>query len=270
MLQTRSLLFAVTVLALTACQEDMSTEKATWDTTTKGWAARLEKMKKGHDELAAKVKAFVVPETETALLEEKATLDKSIATGSTAITNAEHEIQTATTTMDAAFAAGKRVRVEVALGNTKTTVDGALARAESLVSSANSNLDTLIKKIAAEKASGEAVKSRTDAWLAEVKKKGTSLTVDDVVFNGETLDPVKSKIALQSLVATFKSCPDLRAELAVVARSDVAELGTKRAEALKTQLTASGVDAAVLTKVAGSVVAEGDEKVSLAVTTPCK
>lgn len=268
-MQTRSLLFVVTALALTACQEDMTTEKATWETTSKGWNARLEKMKKGHDDLAAKVKAFVVPETETALVEEKAAIDKSIATGSTAITNAEHEMATAKTTMDSAFAAGKRVRVEVALGNTKSTVDGALARAESLISAAQSGLDTLTNKVASAKASGEAVKSRTDAWLAEVKKKGTALTVEDLVFNGETLDPEKSKIALASLVATFKGCPDLRAELAVIARGE-GELGNKRAEAIKTQLTTHGVDAAMLTKVAGSVVAEGDEKVSLAVTTPCK
>jgi hypothetical protein len=56
----------------------------------------------------------------------------------------------------------------------------------------------------------------------------------------------------------------------VVARGEGAELGTKRAEAIKTQLTSKGVDAAMLTKVAGTVVPEGDEKVSLAVTTPCK
>lgn len=269
-MKTRSLLFAVTALALAACQDDMTTEKATWETTTKGWAARVEKMKKGHDELSGRVKAFTVPATEATLVEEKASLDKALATGSTAITTAEHEISTATTTMDGLFAAGKKVRVEVALGNTKNTVDGTLARAESLVSSVNSGLESLTKKVASAKVSGDAMKARTDAWLAEVKKKGAAVEVDDVFFNGDVLDAEKSKMALTSLSTALKSCPDLKVELTVVALGAPAELGTKRAEALKTNLTASGVNAATLAKVAGSVVADGEEKVSLAVTTPCK
>lgn len=268
-MKTRSLLFAVTAFALAACQEDLTTEKTAWETNTKGWAARLDKVKKGHEELAGKVKAFTVPENEPALVEEKAALDKSVATANTAITNAEHELSTANSTMEGLFKAGKKVRVEVAMGNTKSAVEGPLARAESLVSAANSGLDTLTKKVAAAKASGEAVKSRTDAWLVEVKKKGGSVNVEDLVFAGEALDAEKSKIALQSLVATFKSCPDLRAELNVVARGE-GELGAKRAEAIKSQLTTHGIDAAVLTKLAGTVTPDGEEKVSLAVTTPCK
>lgn len=269
-MQTRSLLFAVTALTLVACQDDMTTETATWETTTRGWAARIEKMKKGHEELAAKVNAFAVPETQTALALDKAALDKAVATGTTAITNAEHEMATAKSTIEGLFAGGKKVRVEVALGNTKTTVDGSLARAESMVSSANSALETLVLKVASAKATGEAVKSRTDAWLTEVKKKGGALMIEDLVFNGEAIDAAKSKVAMDSLVATLKSCPDLKVELAVVARGEAAELGTRRAEAIKTQLTTHGVDAATLAKVSGSVVAEGDEKVSLAVTNPCK
>ena len=269
-MKTRSLLFAVTTLfALAACQEDLTAEKAEWETATKGWAGRLEKVKKGQEELSAKVKAFTVPESEPTLVEEKAALDKSVATANTAITNAEHELSTANTTMDGLFKAGKKVKVEVAMGNTKSAVDGPLMRAESLVSAANSGLDALEKKVAASKASGEAVKSRTDAWLVEVKKKGASVNVEDIVFAGEAVDAEKSKIALQSLVATFKSCPDLRAELNVVARGE-GELGAKRAEAIKSQLTTHGIDAAVLTKLAGTVTPDGEEKVSLAVTTPCK
>ena len=269
-MQTRTLLFAVTALTLVACQDDMTEEKASWDTTTRAWATRSEKMKKAQDELAAKVKAFTVPANEPALVADKADLDKAVVSGTTAITNAEHEMATAKTTMDGLFAAGKKVRVEVALGNTKTTVDGALSHAESKVSSANSALETLVKKVAAAKASGEATKSRTDAWLAEVKKKGAMLSIDDLVFLGEAVDLEHSKVALTSLITTLKSCPDLRVELSTIARGEAADLGTKRAEALKTHLTANGVSAATLAKVAGTVVAQGDEKVSVNVTTPCK
>lgn len=269
-MQTRILLLAVTALALTGCPEDLSTEKATWDTTTKGWADRLDKMKKGHDELAGKVKAFTVPETEVALVAEKADLAKAVETGTTAITAAEHEMQTAKTTIEKLISNGKKVQLEVALGTTKSTVDGTLARAESLVSSANSALETLTKKVGAAKATGDAAKSRTDAWLNEVKKKGSTIIVDDLVFAGEGLDAEKSKVALTSLVATLKSCPDLKVELTIVALGEAADLGSKRAEGLKTWLTTNGVDAGVLAKVSGSVVKEGEEKVSVAVNTPCK
>lgn len=269
-MQTRSLLFAVTVFALAACQEDLTEEKATWDTTTKAWGARVEKMKKGHDELAAKVKAFTVPENEAGLLAEKALLDKAVETGTTAITAAEHEMASAKSTIEGLISKGKKVQLEVALGNTKNTVDGTLARAESLVSSANSALETLTQKTSSAKASGAAAKSRTDAWLAEVKKKGATVLVDDVVFAGEALDVEKSKVALTSLIATLKSCADLKVELTVVALGEAADLGTKRAEAIKAHLTANGVNAAVLAKVSGTAAADAENKVSLAVTTPCK
>lgn len=269
-MQTRTLLFAVTALTLVACQDDMTEEKAAWATSTASWTARLEKVKKGHQELSAKVKAFVVPPDEAALVADKAALDKSVESGTTAITTAEHELATAKTTMDGLFANGKKLPVEVAVGNVKATVDGAFARAESMVSSANSALETLTKKVAAAKASGEAAKSRTDAWMAEVKKKGSMLSIDDLVFMGEAVDVEHSKVALASLIATLKSCPDLRVELNTVARGEAADLGTKRAEALKTHLTANGVAPTTLAKVAGTVVTEGDEKVSVNVTTPCK
>jgi hypothetical protein len=269
-MQIRSLLFAVTVFALSACQEDMTEEKATWDATTKGWTARIDKMKKGHDELEARVKAFTVPEGETELVAEKANLDKALDTGHNAITSGEKEFATAKTTIDGLISQGKKVPVEVALGTTKTTVDGALSRAESFVSSANEALDMLSKKVEAAKASAGAAKSRTEAWLGEVKKKGAAIIVDDLAFAGDALDVQKSKVALASLVATLKSCAELKVELSVVALGEAADLGTKRAEALKAHLTANGVNAAAIAKVAGSVVKEGEEKVSVAVTTPCK
>ena len=270
-MQTRSLLFAVTALALAACQDDMSVEKATWETTTKGWEARMDKMKKGHEELAARVKAFVVPPSEAALVADKAAVDKSIETGTTAITNAEHEMASAKTTMDGLFSQGKKVRVEVALGNTKNTVDGTLSRAESLISAANSSLESLAKKVASVKASGDALKSRTDALRAELKKKGASVQADDVVFNGESVDAERSRVELGSLVTALKSCPDLKVELAVSSLGEqAAELGVKRAEALKTWLTANGVPAATLSKVSGGASTDGDENVSFLVATPCK
>ena len=268
-MQTRSLLFAVTVFALVACPEPLTAERATWDTTTKGWAARVEKMKKGHEELATKVKAFSAPDSEPALQADKAALDKAVGEGTTAITDAEHEMATAKTTIEKLISNGKKVQLEVALGTTKATVDGTLARAESLVSSANSALETLARKSQAARASGDAAKSRTEAWLAEVKKKGAMVLVEDLAFAGEALNVDQSKVALASLVGTLKGCPDLKVELAVVALGE-GELGNKRAEAIKAHLLANGVNAAVLAKVSGTATPEGEEKISFTVVAPCK
>lgn len=270
-MQTR-LVFAVTLFAFSfaACQEDMTDEKATWDATTKGWSARMDAMKKGHQELAAKVKAFALPEGDAALATDKDALDKALSTGSAAIAAGEKDVATAKSDIEALIAQGKKVPVEVALGTTKSTVDGVLARAESLVSAANSALDTLTKKAEAARATAGAAKSRTEAWLGEVKKKGAEVMIDDLVFTGAALDEPKSKVALSSLVATLKSCAELKVELTVVALGEVADLGSKRAEALKAYLAANGINGGTLAKVVGSVVKAGEEKVSLAVTTPCK
>ena len=67
-----------------------------------------------------------------------------------------------------------------------------------------------------------------------------------------------------------QACADLKVDLSVVALGESTDLGSKRAEAIKAHLTANGVNAAVLSKVSGRVVKEGDENVTLAVTAPCK
>lgn len=270
-MQTKRLLFAVlSLFALTACQDDLTTEKATWETTTKSWAARVEKMKKGHAEIAAKVKAFSLPEEAAALGADKAALDKAIDTGSAAIAAAEKEMAAAKTTIDGLIAQGKKVPVEVALSGTTNVVDGVLLKAESLVSAANESLDLLSKKGEHLKAEAGAIKSRTEAWLGEVKKKGGTLMIDDLKFNGEALDVAKSKVALTSLAASMKACAELKTDLTVVALGEASDLAQKRADALKAQLAADGVNAAVIGKVVANVVTEGEEKVSVAVTTPCK
>ncbi len=268
-MQTRSLLFAVTFFTLAGCA-DLSEEKAAWEASNKDWAAKLEKIKKGHGELATKVKAFAVPAGEAALETEKATLDKSIETGTAALAEAEHHLAEAKTEIDALIAKGKKVPLEVALSGQKAEVDGAIAKAQSLVSASSQGLDMLSAKVAAAKGAGEAAKSRAEAWMSEAKKKGGLLAIDDIVFNVDAVDLEKSKVSLASLLTTLKSCADLKVELSVTALGEAADLGSKRAEALKAYLTANGVNAAVLAKVAGSVLKEGEEKVAVAITTPCK
>ena len=273
-MQTRSLPLAVSLLAavavFAACQEDLTAEKTQWDGIQKEWAAKVEKTKKAQLDLTEKLKGFEVPADETELAAEKASLEKALEGSAAAMTEAEKSMATAKANIDGLIAKGKKISVEVALGNTKTSVDGVLSRAESLVNAGNASLEQLGRKVTTAAAEREAAKSRTAAWAGEVKKKGGVMMIDDLIFVGETLLVEKSRVPLTSLVATFKTCPELRVELVLVAATDSAEVSTKRVEALKTYLTSKAVDAAVLAKATGSSVKEGDEKVTVTVTTPCK
>lgn len=270
-MQTRSSLsLLASIVVLSACAEDLSGEKATWEATQKEWAGKVEKTKKAHDELLAKLKAFQVPEGEAALVTEKQGVEKSMEGIVSAIADAEKAIGAAKANIDGLIAKGKRVQLEVALGTTKTSVDGVLSRASSLVSAGSSGLEQLERKLATAKAEGEAAKSRTEAWAGEVKKKGGMMSIDDIAFAADAITVEKSRVALSSLVTTLKTCAELRVELTVTANSEAAELSTKRAEALKAYLVGKTVDAAVFAKVTGKSEKDADEKVAVAVTTPCK
>ncbi|MFO0595077.1 MAG: hypothetical protein U0228_07230 [Myxococcaceae bacterium] len=267
---TVALFAALAFASFTGCQEDMTAEKARWDGMQKEWATKLEATKKGHAELAEKLKAVAAPEGEGELVAARNALNEQLTAGEKAITEAEKAVGEAKANIEGLIAKGKKVPVEVALGNVKNSVDGHVMRASSLVNAGNEQLEQLDRKMQTLKAEGEAAKSRTSAWAGEVKKKGGMLAIDDIVFQGEGLVADKSRVALTSLVATLKTCAEVRVEVAVTAVSDVADLGSKRAEALKGYLTGKGVDAAVLAKVSGTSAKEGDEKVAVNITTPCK
>jgi outer membrane protein OmpA-like peptidoglycan-associated protein len=266
--------FAVSLLAavavFSACQEDLTAEKAKWETIQKEWSAKVEKTKKGQAELTEKLKVAPVPAEETELVADKAALEKAEAGIGAAIADAEKAIGAAKANIDGLIAKGKKVPVEVALGNTKSSVDGVLSRAESLVNASTEQLEQLNRKVTTAGAEREAAKSRTAAWAGEVKKKGGLMSIDDLSFNADQLAIDKSRVALTSLLATLKTCPELRVEVVVTAASESAELSTKRADALKAYLTGKGIDAAVFAKVTGTSVKEADEKVAVTVTTPCK
>ena len=121
--------------------------------------------------------------------------------------------------------------------------------------------------MAAANAAADAARARTAAWVNEMKKKGARTI--DLTFSADALDLEKSKDQLGDLLAALTSCAELKTEVAVVARGE-ADLGTRRAEALKAYLLANGVSATTIAKTTGSVVAKGDEKVTVAVTAPCK
>lgn len=261
---------ALVAVALTGCPEALTEERAEFTNLQAEWTKRLEKSKAGLTELQAKVKAAGAMEAG----EEKATLERTLANAEKALADAEKALATAKTDIQTGLDSGKSAPAQVALSTARTAADGALARAQSLVTAGVTALEALEKKGAELKAAAEAAKAQAEAFLkasAEaVKKKGASFDVAGVVFAGEALDGAKSKTAMESLVGFFKTCDGLKADVLVQAAGEAADLGAKRAEALKAALTGAGVDAKGFGKVEGKVEAGAEEKVSVTVAAPCK
>lgn len=269
-MQTRSALWVGTLLVFAGCQDDLTEEKARWDASTKGWSVKFEQLKKDQAALAEKARGITLPIEEPGLAADLESAQSTVKNALTAITEGEHTLEDQKTAMAAVIGRGKKVPVEVALSSAQKAVDGVVAQATSLVSAGGEAIDLLSRKAATVKAELEASKSRTEAWSGELKKKGGLLAIDDLLFKGESVDADHSRVPLTSLIATLKACPELRVETTVTAVGEAADLGTKRADSLKTWLTTHGVDGAVISKLSGTQVGEGDEKVLVAVTTPCK
>lgn len=261
----RNLLCAVTLLVFVGCQDDLTAEKQTWENNKQAWSAKVEKLKKDQEALKAKLKTLVVAEGDA----DKAAIDGTVMSANAALGEAEKGLEAAKATMDKAIADGKKVPVQVALGTTKSAVDGVLGKADSLLVAASGAVDTLNTKMADAKLAGEAAKAKADAWVAEVKKKGATLN-PQVKFKEAEVDVAQSKAELDGLVASLKACAELKTELTVAAVGEAADLATKRADSLKAYLAANGVEAAVIGKTVGQTLKEGEDKVSVAVTTPCK
>lgn len=262
---------ALVAVALTGCPEALTEERAEFTTLQADWAKRLERSKTGLTELQGKVKALPAGD---GAAEEKATLDRTVGNAEKAVTDAEAAVAKAKTDIQAGLDTGKGAQAAVALSMARTAADGALSRAQSLVTAGSTALEAYTKKGAELQAAAAAAKAQAEAFAAAageaVKKKGASFDVAGVVFAAEAVDAAKSKTAMESLVGFFKTCDAMKADLLVVAGGEAADLGTKRAEALKAALTGAGVDAKVFGKVEGKVEAEAAEKVTLTISAPCK
>lgn len=264
-------LAALTLLAFSGCPADMADEKAELAKLTTGWEGRIQKAKAGLAELEGKVKAVQGADA-AALAEEKATLDRTLANATAAVSDAEKTLITSKASIEAGLATGKSAQAQVALSTGRTTIDGAISRAESLVKAGGTALQALEKKQADAAAEAARLKAQAEAFQqaadAAVKKKGATLDVAGLAFNAEALDAAASKTALDSLAGFFKTCPQLKVDVELTAAGEAEELGSKRAEALKAALTAAGVDAKALGKVMGRN--DDADKVTLTVATPCK
>lgn len=267
---TQPVFAALVAVALSGCPEALTEERAEFTNLQAEWTKRLDKSKAGLAELQGKVKAAAAMEAG----EEKATLDRTLANAEKALADAEKAVAAAKADIQQGLDTGKSAQAQVALSTARTAADGALARVQSLVSAGGTALEAMEKKGTELKAAAEAAKAQAEAFLKAsgeaVKKKGASFDVAGVVFAGDAVDAAKSKTAMESLVGFFKSCDALKADVLVQAAGEAADLGAKRAEALKAALTGAGVDAKVFGKVEGKVEAGAEEKVSLTIAAPCK
>jgi chromosome segregation ATPase len=262
---------ALALLAFAGCPADMTEEKAELAKLSTDWEARLQKAQAGLKDLEGKVKALQGAD-DAALAEPKATLDRTLANASAAVAEAGKTLTTSKAAIEAGISSGKSAQAQVALSTGRSTIEGAIARAESLVTAGHTALKALEQRQTEAKAAAERLRAQVEAFKQAaddaVKKKGASFDVAGVAFAGEALDAAASKTALDSLTGFFKTCPQLKADLALTATGEAEGLGSKRAEALKAALLAAGVDAKALDKVTGTN--DEADKLTVTVTAPCK
>ncbi len=274
-MQIRTAVFAVSMLSLVACQEDISAEKKSWEDATAGWQAKLDKLNKDQAALLDKTKTLVVAEGDAAMAAEKANVDAAATSAGTAIEGVKNAITAAKTSIDAAITAGKKAPLQAALSGTVTAIDGALSQAQSAVTAANGALDAANAKFAAAKTAADAVaaekaaaQGEVDKYVAEAKAKKSAILIwKNIVFNGDELDAAKSAAGLASLVGVLNT-EGLTGNLQV---TSIGKAGpyAPRADSLKAYLNGK-YPAAATPKVDGRRIASGEEYVTISVITAPK
>lgn len=274
-MQIRTAVFAVSMLSLVACQEDVSAEKKSWEDATAGWQTKLDKLNKDQAALLDKVKSLVVAEGDAAMNAEKANVDGAVQSAGAAIDGVKAAISGAKTSIDAAITAGKKAPLQAAISAATGPIDGALAKAQSAVNAAGAALDSANAKFAAAKTAADAAaqasaaaKAEVDKYVAEAKAKKSAILIwKNIVFNGDELDTAKSGAGLASLVGVLNT-EGLTANLQV---TSIGKAGpyAPRADSLKAYLTGK-YPAAATPKVDGRRIAAGEEYVTLSVITAPK
>lgn len=263
-MQIRTAVFAVSMLSLVACQEDLSAEKKSWEETTAGWQTKLDKLTKDQAALLDKAKALVVAEGDAALAAEKANVDGAVTGAGAAIDGVKAAIAGAKTSIDAAITAGKKAPLQAAVSAATEPINGALAKAQSAVDAANAALDAASSKFDAAKTAADAAateKAAADKFASDLKTAGATVTFANLFFNGDNIDAEKSKEGLAAIQAAF-SAAGFKGDITVTGAAK-----HSRGDALKVFLASRGAKAAV-GKVTNAVGAE--ESVTVTVVSPAK
>lgn len=266
----------VAVLALLAgCTEDLTPEQQAWDGLAKGWTQKFTALKSSHEELASKVKALPATEGNEAATKAKVTLDEAVKAQETAIAELEKTLASAKASVDKAIAAGKKDPAKAVIDSASKAVSAALKNLNEKIETNLKALGDYEKALADGKAAAEKARLEAEAakaFAALTKKKGATLDLHGIAFNGADVDAAKpeSKADLDKLVALTKACPTVKVNVALTAVGPAKDLGSKRATALKAYLGTAGAPAKAVGKVSGTVSKAGTEKVSASVATPCK
>lgn len=263
-MQIRTAVFAVSMLSLVACQEDLSAEKKSWEDSTAAWQTKIDKLSKDQAALLDKAKNLMVAEGDAAMAAEKANVDSAVQGAGAAIDAVKAAISGAKTSIDAAITAGKKAPLQAALSTATGPIDGALAKAQSAVDAAGAALDAATTKFAAAKTAADSAaadKAKAEKWAADLKTAGATVEFAGFAFNGDNIDAEKSKDALAALQAAF-SAPGFKGDLEVTGAAK-----HSRGDSLKVFLASRGAKASV-GKVKNTVGAE--ESVKVTVVSPAK
>ncbi len=274
----RSILFASTLALVAGCKDDVTKEKAAWDTTSKDFANQFDVAKKALDGLLAKAKALQVPADLNGGAAQKAAVDGAVKAAEGGVKAVEAALSTGKSAVDAAFAAGKRDAVVAAMDAAKTAISPALVKATEALGAATRQLGDLDKALTDAKAAADKAQAEAAAVTAMINetahKKGATVELAAIAFKGTEVDAeaAPSKAELEKLAVFFKAC-ELKADLkatVVSAAKDAKAVSTKRGEAVKAWLVANGVDAKRIGKIDAHVAKDGAEKVTMTVETACK
>lgn len=271
---TKSFLMVVLSLGLAGCMEDIAQEKQAWGTMTKEWDGKVEALTKSHDGMMVKAKGLTVAATDEAGTKAKSQLDAALTTEGSTVAEMKKAVADAKTAVETAITAGKKEPLKTAMAAAQTNVTATLTKATEMMTANGKMLEDLGKQLAEGKVTDEKTKAEMEQMMALLKKKGSTIDLKGIAFkaNAAELDAEKaeSKAELQKMVAMFKSCSELKANLALTTVGEAKELGEKRAEALKAYLTGAGVAGTALGAATSKTQKKGEEKLTFTVETPCK
>lgn len=275
---------AAALVLVAGCQEDLTPEKKSWDAQSKEFATKLEGLKKTHEALASKVRAFEPPAGDEAVAKAKAAVEAKLTAEGAAVAAVEKALIAGKTAYDSACAAGKKDAVAAATESTKASVRPALTKAMDTIEANTKAFAELEKQAADGEAAAAKEKKEKAEKIAEaaaivqtLKNKGARVELAGIAFKAGAADldaeKAESKAELAKLLSYFKTCPQLKAGFSasmVGTAKDLKAKAAKRAAALKKWLTANGVDAKRVGKVEGAASKAGSEKVTLTIEKACK
>ncbi len=263
----RVTLVLAAAVALTSCQDDITIEKAQWETLTKEMIGKVTGMKKGHAEMLASLAGLQLPTGNDALTLAKTAFEAKLGAQGAAIEGLDKGLSAAKAAIEPLMMAGKKEPLMAAISAQKSTLGGLMTKVTDMMTSNTAemgNMQKMIADAAAAPAGGGMVPSVDDMAkkLAEAfKMKGAKLDFSDIDFKAgtATIDAAKptSKATLEKLVTFMKSCKELSVDVVGHTSKEGKpaaneKLSLDRANSIKAYLVKAGIGAKQIAKTAGN------------------